>query len=358
MLTSTIFYLTIEYTSCQQSKQYLSNKGFAFPHNFLLHLSCSSLSLFVSKIRFKFILSSFIPPPGHPITAGITVIVYHRRSCSSKHNCWYFLIFSSRLTSLLDSFGRAISTDNIFSFTVSSNERSGLLTMQFVLILYSQSQDSLVPLFSIAFALSHLAAYHFVSLGSSPFSIGHFTASTFRALSWCLTYSAPASSLHQESRCWTVSLCSQHKRHLSSSTNRLIFFRALVLVTQISMKFFWGLCYISSIRGRLRHIAFASHFEAPSLEAFVVYFFLPLIQDLFQLFPYYFPFCIYFFSDCYAVFIKGYHCIYVPRRFFSFSLYLCLFFSYFISPCCHDPLICWCSHAACHAGFRFVIRLP
>ena len=138
--------------------------------------------------------------------------------------------FSSHLTSLLASVRHAISTNVIVLLTVPSNVRSGLFAVQFILIRCSQSQNSFSQLFSITFLCSHLISYHLVPSGSSPLSIAHFTARTFRALSCGLTYSVPANFLHPDNRCCTVSLYSPHNRHLSSFTNPLIFFHALVWI--------------------------------------------------------------------------------------------------------------------------------
>ena len=130
----------------------------------------------------------------------------------------------------MDSIGHAISTKTVVLFAESSNVRSGLLSVQFVRIRCSQSQNSFCPFLSSTVPRCHLTVYHFVSSGSTPFSIAHFTANTFRALSWRFRYSVPASFLHPDRRCWTVSLCSPHSRQLSSSTNPLIFFQAFVSI--------------------------------------------------------------------------------------------------------------------------------
>ena len=93
-----------------------------------------------------------------------------------------------------------------------------------------QSHSNFLPLFSITFPCSYLIAYHLVPSGSSPFSIAHFTARTFRAFPCRLTYSIPASFLHFDNRCSTISLYSPQNWHLSSFTNPLIFFHALVSI--------------------------------------------------------------------------------------------------------------------------------
>ena len=112
----------------------------------------------------------------------------------------------SRFTFLFDSFGHAISISIISFVSPSSSVKSGLLAVQLVLMLCSQSHNNFFPLFSITFPLSHLSVYHFVPSGNNPLSIAHCTANTFNALSCVLTYSDPAIVLHPASRCWTVSL--------------------------------------------------------------------------------------------------------------------------------------------------------
>ena len=86
--------------------------------------------------------------------------------------------------------------------------------------------EEFFPSFSITLSRSQFFVYHFVSLGSSPFSLAHFTANTFKVLLCRVTYYVPTSFLNPDKR--TVSLCSPHNLHLSHSTNPLIFVHALV----------------------------------------------------------------------------------------------------------------------------------
>ena len=88
--------------------------------------------------------------------------------------------------------------------------------------------EEFFPSFSITFSRSQFVVYHFVSLGSSPLSIAHFTANTFKVLLCRVTYYVPTSFLNPDKRWCTVSLCSPHNLHLSHSTNHLIFVHALV----------------------------------------------------------------------------------------------------------------------------------
>ena len=83
--------------------------------------------------------------------------------------------------------------------------------------------EDFLSIFSINFPRSQFVVYHFVSLGSRPFSVAHFTANTFKVLLCRLTYSVPASFLHPDKRGCTVSLCSPHNLYLSHSTNPLFF---------------------------------------------------------------------------------------------------------------------------------------
>ena len=87
--------------------------------------------------------------------------------------------------------------------------------------------EGFLSIFSITFLRPQFVVYHFVSSVSSPFSIAHFIANTFKELLCRLTYSAPTSFLHPDKRWCIVSLCSPHNLHLSHSTNPLIFFHAL-----------------------------------------------------------------------------------------------------------------------------------
>lgn len=120
------------------------------------------------------------------------------------HNFRYFLFFS---------FGRLfwftwtchIDQQCCF-FVVFSNMRSGHLVIWFVLIQCYQSQYYFFPSFPITFLCSHFSTYPLVFSGSIPFLLAHFTASTFRVLSYHLTYSDPVSFLHLDKR----TLCAPH----------------------------------------------------------------------------------------------------------------------------------------------------
>ena len=177
----------------------------------IVSIFCISLvtfsSSFSSNRSLISYLSFFVPPPMHPITGGITrTLKCSLLSLISKHNCWYFCIFSSLLSVLLLSFGHAMSIMNIFLFSCSSKVRSGLLAEHIVCIRCSQSQHNFLPFFSIIFPFSHFSFHHFLFSGRSPVLIAHCTANTFKALSCRLTYSVPAIFSQPANKCCTVSL--------------------------------------------------------------------------------------------------------------------------------------------------------
>ena len=155
-----------------------------------------------------------------------------------------------------------------------------------------------------------VVVYHFVSSGSSLFSIAYFTASTFKVFLCRLTYSLPTSFLHPDKRWCTVSLCSPQNLHLSHSTNPPIFFHALVST-------------ICSCNANILDVFLGSvlHFNQPescsvyclsislrnSFSAKLCYLFLfcPSVKDFFQFFfPCFFPFSLTFFASNYTSFIK------------------------------------------------------
>ena len=140
-----------------------------------------------------------------------------------------FFIFCFLFSFLLSSIGHAISTKSIVFFCESSNNRSGLPSLQFIPVLI-YSHYNILPLLSIIFPFPWFSVYHFVPSGCRELSIAHFSGNTFSELSYRLLYSVPAIFLLLASRCWTVSLTCRVSLYCSSSNKPLFFFHGLVSI--------------------------------------------------------------------------------------------------------------------------------
>ena len=140
-----------------------------------------------------------------------------------------FFIFCFLFLFLLSSIGHAISTKSIVFFCESSNNRSGLPSLQFIPVLI-YSHYNILPLLSIIFPFPWFSVYHFVPSGCRTLSIAHFSGNMFSELSYRLLYSVPAIFLLPASRCWTVSLTCRVSLYCSSSNKPLFFFHGFVSI--------------------------------------------------------------------------------------------------------------------------------
>lgn len=140
-----------------------------------------------------------------------------------------FFIFCFLFLFLLSSIGHAISTKSIVFFCESSNNRSGLPSLQFIPVLI-YSHYNILPLLSIIFHFPWFSVYHFVPSGCRALSIAHFSGNMFSELSYRLLYSVPAIFLLPASRCWTVSLTCRVSLYCSSSNKPLFFFHGFVSI--------------------------------------------------------------------------------------------------------------------------------
>ena len=162
----------------------------------------SFTSFFICSFSFS------IPPPKHPTTKGIISTTKPTRLLRiSNANSWYFCNFLLRFCATFASSGQAISAIQIIHPSASSRVRSGLLAVVVFLILYSKSNTSFLPGFSMTVPFFHPVLYHAVLRSSKPASFHPPSASTIKAFLRLLRYSLPARTLQLASRC-TVSLFS------------------------------------------------------------------------------------------------------------------------------------------------------
>ena len=121
-----------------------------------------------------------------------------------------------------------ITNPNLFPFFFSFNIRSGLIGVVVLFKLNSKFQTNLALLFSKTCPLTQFSLYHFFPFPTNPYAFAHAIAITINALLCRATYSLLAIVFHQATRCSTVSLNSQHSRHLPFSISPLVTFHPLV----------------------------------------------------------------------------------------------------------------------------------
>ena len=195
--------------------------------------------------------------------------------------------------------------------------------MQSVLSGCSQPQRSFFPSFFNHFLAFLVRCIPLWSSGSSSFSTAHFTATTFKVLLCCLTFSLSTSFWHPE-RCCTVSRRSPYNLHVLHPTNPPIFVHALVsMIFSCNAKIYVFLGYISTSQSLLHYIALVFHFEAPQPN--FVYSFFVLHSRSFSVFPSFFPFSITMTKWKCNFLIKWYSYLYISHCFFCFLFQWYLF---------------------------------
>ena len=145
-----------------------------------------------------------------------------------KASCLYFVNFSSRFVAIFCCCGQAISQIQIFFFSLSSNIRSGLLTVVVFRKLNSKSQTSFLCSFSNTAPHSHRSLYHITLLPVISYSLAQLTAMIINALLCRARYSLFARTLHPATICSTASSLSRYTLHCLSWANPLDTFRDFV----------------------------------------------------------------------------------------------------------------------------------
>ena len=136
------------------------------------------------------------------------------RSLNSNASCLYFVRFSSRLVTMLFSYGHAISQIHKIFFSLSSNVKPGLLHVAVFLKLNSKSHTSFAWSFFRVYPLHHFCLYYFMSFSTKLNSFAHEIANVINALLCLVRYSLFPNTLHPAKRCSTVSLCRPNSLHL------------------------------------------------------------------------------------------------------------------------------------------------
>ena len=187
---------------------------------------CISQTIFSLKSSWlnNFLTSwtvSLVPPPGAPITTGITYILFSAfRFLNSKDSCLYLHRFSSRLVTMLCS----ISQIHIIFFSLTSNVKSGLLHIVVFLKLNSKFQTCFSCSFSGTYPLHHFCLYHFMSFSTELNSFAHEIANVISTLLCLVRYLLFANTLHPVKRYSAVSFCWPHSLHLQHLANPLEIF--------------------------------------------------------------------------------------------------------------------------------------
>ena len=203
---------------------------------------------------------------------------------NSNASCQYFVTSSFLLAAIFACCGHAISQIQIFFLSLSSNTKSGLPDVVGFCKLSSKSQTNLALLFSKTCPFAQFSSYHFVSFPTNLYSFAHAIAITINALLCRALYSLLAIVLHPATRCSTVSLNSQHSRHLPFSISSLATFILLSAPSAQSLSLLM-LSFFVSISALTKDgipvlVFFINHFVILSVRKFLSFSFLHLSSIL------------------------------------------------------------------------------